>query len=104
MVNGLSHCLRYSFLRFRCRCFDPVRPQVRKDSRIEPWYRFNALVFAKGHGISRLSEAARASRIDRRTDLSAIVPLYWKLRCAALRPLPAGLTHSMARLKHRLAQ
>ena len=85
-------------------CFDPVRPLVRNDSRIEPWYRFNALVFAKGHGVSSLSEAARATRIERPTDLSAVVPLYWKLRCAALRSLPAGLTHGMARLKHRLAQ
>jgi SAM-dependent methyltransferase len=83
--------------------FDAIRPQVLEIEDIEPWYRYNAFLYAKGPGQARLSAAARATLAQPGKKLSTVAPLSWRARCGAISMLPSGLTLSLARLKHRLA-
>lgn len=97
--------LGYWVERFRQRkyeAYDCVRPLVSTRSDIEPWYRYNTLVFATSVGAARLTEKARARRVAAGTDLSARVPIAWKLRCQALRALPNSTITALAKMKHRL--
>ena len=80
-------------------CFDCIRDQVLTDKDIEPWYRYNTLLFANSAGEARLPAAARTCRVDSVKDLA---PPLWKLRRTMLRCLPQGAIDGLAGLKHRL--
>lgn len=82
--------------------FDCVRPAVRGLRAIEPWYRYNALLFAHPTGEARLSPAARATRIVPGTRPAEYAPASWRLRCSLLRLLPRPVVEALARLKHRV--
>lgn len=85
------------------RCFDAVRPLVAKDASIEPWYRYNILVFANAEGEQRLSPSTRATLIDDGVRTPDVSPLRWRLRRAMLRRLPRPVVEGLATTVHRLA-
>src|ERR1700753_1231 len=68
--------------------FDAIRPQIAAEGEIEPWYRYNILVFANAEGQKRLSEAALAARLADDAPIADISPITWKLRRAVLSRLP----------------
>ena len=97
--------LTYWISKFRDRGFDAydiVRPIVRGISEIEPWYRFNTLVFANKNGKSRILIDAKALCEEGHDDLDTLVPFWWRLRCRIIGLIPAPIIHVSARLKHRL--
>lgn len=81
--------------------YDCVRPVIRGVREIEPWYRYNALVFADGAGASRLGPAAVATRLRTGEPPAEYAPLAWRLRRGGLRALPRPLVEALARLRHR---
>jgi SAM-dependent methyltransferase len=81
--------------------YDAIRPQVAGLREIEPWYRYNALVYANDAGSRRLSETASGRLVPAEQQLVDVAPLYWRLRCAAIAALPNSATSMLARLKHR---
>jgi SAM-dependent methyltransferase len=81
--------------------FDCVRGAIRGVGEIEPWYRYNTLLFANGEGSRRLSEAARATRIAEGAGPRDYAPLAWRVRCAILRRLPREVIEWLAHLRHR---
>jgi len=83
--------------------YDAIRSQVAQLSEIEPWYRYNAFVFANATGAERLSESARRSLVPTNKPLADVSPLYWRARCAAISVLPTPVSLMLARLKHRAA-
>jgi SAM-dependent methyltransferase len=98
--------LAYWLAKFRRRgyaAFDVIRPLVRDISQIEPWYRFNALMFASAAGKVRLRTAATPVDEGSAASLSAAVPFWWRVRCAAIRNLPAPIVDALAKAKHRVA-
>jgi SAM-dependent methyltransferase len=80
--------------------FDCARPRVRNVQEIEPWYRYNALVFASDAGVERLSEGARATRVTGAISVEQYAPLAWQLRCAILRRTPRPVVEALARARH----
>lgn len=103
--SGLDHINErpYEFwrARFAARGFvalDCVRPLHRDNPEVEPWYRYNTLLYAREDRLDRLPPALAATRLGpgRVPDLSP--PLY-RLRKAILRILPVGLRSLMARLR-----
>ncbi len=84
-------------------CFDAVRPLIAGDREIEPWYRYNILLFANAEGAKRLSASARGARLDERAPTADVSPLQWRLRRAVLRRLPRPLVEGLAATVHRLA-
>jgi SAM-dependent methyltransferase len=79
--------------------FDCARPRVQGVPEIEPWYRYNALVFASERGAARLSAAARETRIGE-PSLAQYASLGWRVRCAILRRTPRPVLEVLARVVH----
>ena len=83
--------------------FDVVRPQIADNRAVDPWYRYNMIVFANTSGASRLSAVAQSRRIADLTSLDRVGDLAWKVRRALLKPWPPGVVTQLSRLHYRLA-
>jgi len=83
--------------------FDFVRPQMKNNRSVDPWYRYNTIVFANARGASRLSPFARSCRVDDIASLDCGGNLAWNLRRALLRPWPPRMLTLLSRLRYRLA-
>jgi SAM-dependent methyltransferase len=99
--------LPYWIRKFRERgyvAFDHPRAAVRAVEGVEPWYRYNAMLFASEAGAARLSSVARARLLPADAAPPDYAPLAWKVRCGVLRRLPRRAIHVLAQVKHRLAR
>ncbi len=95
--------LAYWVEKFRARGyvpFDHPRAAVRGVREIEPWYRYNTLLFASREGQARLSPAVRATALPPGAAPPEYASVAWRVRCGALRALPAPVVHLLARLRH----
>jgi SAM-dependent methyltransferase len=68
--------------------YDPLRPLLRDASGIEPWYRFNTVLYLRGDPDRPYSPLLAKTRVPPGRRLHRGTPLLWRLRCAALAPLP----------------
>jgi SAM-dependent methyltransferase len=82
--------------------FDWIRPTISGVLQIEPWYRYNSLLFASDRAAAKLSPDIRATRIPAEAPIAEIAPLSWRMRNATLRSLPPGVVHRLALAKHKL--
>jgi SAM-dependent methyltransferase len=94
---------RTKFLARGYQCFDALRPLIAGEAEIEPWYRYNILIFANEAGQARLSAAVRRTRVDETGPTADISPMPWRLRRAVLRRLPRPLVEGLAGAVHRLS-
>lgn len=83
--------------------YDAIRPLLRNEVDVEPWYRYNAFVYANEIGTERLSAEAKKRLLRVPQRIPNFAPLNWRLRCRAVSLLPSGAVNLAARLKHRLA-
>ena len=83
-------------------CFDPLRPRMHTDPRIEPWYRYNTLVYANVAGSSRFPATVCATKVEQGTALKDYGTLSWKLRKALLRRLPVAVVDEAANFNAKL--
>ncbi len=81
---------------------DCIRPYVAHNKRIDPWYRFNAVLYANAAGSSRLEPRAKAKRVDHPADLICGGDFLWHLRCTALRFLPEPAVTYLMQHRNRL--
>ena len=84
------------------RLFDFVRPLIRNDRRIEPWYRYNVLFFCRDDAIAALPPAVIATRVDDDARVSDESPVAYRLRKVVMRSLPSRLVSGLAVLKHKI--
>jgi SAM-dependent methyltransferase len=82
--------------------YDAIRPLLRNEFDVKPWYRYNAFVYANRAGAERLSAQARSERLPATGAVPNIAPLTWRLRCRAVALLPPETASLAARMKHRL--
>ncbi len=82
--------------------FDWIRCLISGMKQIEPWYRYNILLFVTDGAARKLSRDIQATRISTGSNVLEIAPIAWRLRNAALRRLPRGIVHELALVKHRL--
>lgn len=80
--------------------YDAMRPLL-DDPSVEPWYRYNTFLFASDRVADRLPDAVRRARVDPAQPVADVAPLFWRLRCAALRRMPRGAVEQLALVKHR---
>jgi SAM-dependent methyltransferase len=103
-VNEQPHDYwREKFSRRGYSTYDAIRPLVAGTSEIEPWYRYNAFVFANAAGQQRLSADAQETLIPDDAPAPTVAPVLWRLRCMAIAALPSSAASDLARLKHRMA-
>jgi SAM-dependent methyltransferase len=83
--------------------FDYVRPLVVNDRDVEPWYRYNTLLYVHSQSIPSLSGPLLATRIPERRRIPEVAPLGWKLRRAVLRRLPISVVTLLSVIWHRIS-
>jgi SAM-dependent methyltransferase len=98
--------LDYWAAKFRARgfrVFDFPRMFTLNKTEIEPWYRYNTLLYVHERAVAGLPQAILVCEIHSDTPINFPAPLLWRLRCGVLRLLPQALVHQLAKLKHRVA-
>ncbi|HET6779033.1 MAG TPA: class I SAM-dependent methyltransferase [Gemmatimonadales bacterium] len=93
---------REKFARRGYAAYDPLRRVLRNNDQVEPWYRYNLLVYASPVGEARLTKEARSTRLAEGTRIPDIAPISWRLRNLILRQLPRPAIEGLARVKHRV--
>lgn len=81
--------------------FDFVRPSIAGDMSIEPWYRYNILLFVHADEVRRLSTRVTSAFVDRGTRVSDVSPFSYKCRKLLLRWLPVSVKTEIAVMKSR---
>lgn len=96
--------LEYWRRKFRDRgyhAFDCIRPRIANDRAIEPWYRYNCLVYANESALCSRPAEVCVSRLASETAIPDFAPLSWRTRNAVLRCLPHAAVNWLATMKHR---
>ena len=91
----------YSFWRDRFaargyRLFDFVRPQVKRCLEIEPWYRYNVMLFVDDTRVASLPPSVIRTRVHDVSPVPDVSPLSYKMRKSLLRCLPVPLVSTLA--------
>jgi SAM-dependent methyltransferase len=81
---------------------DFVRPAILVRGDIEPWYRYNTMLFVSREAAPTLEPAVAATRWPVDRPVRDLAPLSWRLRRALLSRLPVAAVSSMAAVKHHL--
>ena len=82
--------------------FDFLRPRIQRDTTVEPWYRFNTIIYANPAGQARLPAAILDSRVASGAPLHEFGPWSWRLRKAVVRRLPLAAVDRLALINSRL--
>jgi SAM-dependent methyltransferase len=83
--------------------FDCIRPLLARNRTIDPWYRFNPILYANEAGTARLSPYAMSRRVTNPGALKQDGDFRWQLRRAVLRRLPEPAVTLLSRLRYRMA-
>ena len=88
---------------------DCIRPLCHADVRIEPWYRYDTILYASSAGQKRLPLSYRETAVPDHAAFKDFASFQWHLRCAIFRRLPVrvvdqiAILNAMARLlKHNI--
>jgi hypothetical protein len=81
--------------------YDCVRPRLAAHRSIDPWYRYNTILYANAAGAERIVPAALAARVAEPASLESGGDFTWRMRKAVLRPLPVAVVTALSRLRYR---
>ena len=90
------------FRRLGFDAYDYPRRAVAGVREIEPWYRYNTLLYATRKGRERLADSVESCLVAPAEAFREYASWGWRLRCALLRSFPQAAVHSLSRLKHRV--
>ena len=79
--------------------FDWLRPRLANLRQVEPWYRFNSVIYANAAGRKRLSKSILSAKVPEGQPLEIGGDLSWALRRAAVRLIPKSLVKPIAMAK-----
>lgn len=82
--------------------FDCIRPAVAADRTVQPWYRYNVMLFVRRDHLAGLPEAVRKFHVAPDADIADVSPLSYRLRKMVVRQIPQGLADQLARVKAKL--
>ena len=83
--------------------YDCIRPLIARQRSIDPWYRFNTMLYANAKGAQRLHPHALASLVAIPSALANRGDIPWRIRRFVLRPLPTATVTQLSRLRYRVA-
>lgn len=99
-INEQSY--EYWRLLFRTQGYSPidlVRPAVKGDRSVEPWYRYNTMLYASPIGFSVLSAAVQAMAVPDDGPIPDVSPLLYRLRKRIIATLPVPAVTKLAKWK-----
>ena len=82
--------------------YDPIRPHLAHKREIEPWYRFNTLLYANEAGRTRLPTSIAVTRIVPSEGIAEFGDLSWRLRRAVVSLLPRSAVDFIARRRAQM--
>jgi hypothetical protein len=85
------------------RAVDAVRPHLGSTSGVEPWYRYNTLLYLSEARLEAAPTDIRDALLPEDAPIPYPCSLGWRVRLALVRPLPRGVVDWIATLKERLA-
>ena len=85
------------------RLFDYLRPKLHSNNIVEPWYRYNLMLFVHDSEIPKLRAELQASRVGDNSPIADHSPPGYRIRKAILRQLPIRAVTRLANWKHRRA-
>jgi SAM-dependent methyltransferase len=91
---------RAHFAALGFRCFDPVRPRVVENALVEPWYRYNTLLYVRGAKVDSLPREILDTEVIAGSAIKGMAPLSWRARNAILRNLPEPIVSALVQVKH----
>ena len=80
--------------------YDVVRPVFRADKSVEPWYRFNTVLYANARARASLPEAVARTRVES-GQLQEIGDIGWHARKSILRLLPNTAVTRLSKWNYR---
>ena len=80
--------------------FDAIRPRFRHDALVEPWYRFNSILYASPARIPTLAPSVLDTRVQGQR-VSEIGDLRWQVRRSLLRFLPNKTVTILSKWNYR---
>jgi SAM-dependent methyltransferase len=83
---------------------DYLRPRIRHETRVAPWYRYNPLLYVERAALPRLAAAVRASLLPADAGIPDVAPLGYRIRRQLVRRLPVPLMTAIARVKERVGE
>lgn len=76
--------------------FDWLRPKLRDDKRVMPWYKFNSILYANAEGQEKLATQVLAHRVPDDAQVPVGGSLRWNIRRGVIRLMPASTISWMA--------
>lgn len=83
--------------------FDFPRQATHEILEIEPWYRYNSILYANAAGIEKINLSVQICAQEAGASFKNMSPLSWRLRCFLIKLLPFQVTNSLAKIKHAMA-
>ena len=68
--------------------YDCLRPLLKNDQSVEPWYRYNAVIYANPAGEAKLADPMRSAKLAPGQVLKNAGDLKWRLRRGVVSFLP----------------
>jgi SAM-dependent methyltransferase len=84
------------------RTFDWLRQRICHLAKVEPWYRYNTLLFARDPALDRAPPDLLQSEISHDQPVPIRASLSWRIRNGVLARLSQSSVHRLAITKHRL--
>jgi SAM-dependent methyltransferase len=81
--------------------FDGFRAAFTGSKEVEPWYRYNMLLYVRKEVIGSLPPAIRAMEVPPGEHIADITPLLYRIRKRIIGRLPRELVSRLASAKHR---
>lgn len=82
--------------------FDPLRPAIRGRTEVEPWYRYNTLLFVRQERCQELPPAVRNRAIPPGAPITEMAPIPWRVRKFILARLPQPTVTQISVAKHNV--
>ncbi|MBN6070627.1 methyltransferase domain-containing protein [Aggregatibacter actinomycetemcomitans] len=85
-------------------CFDYIRPQIKDIIDIEPWYRFNTIIFIQKDKLPslQLDNNFMATKVYSNYNFTTIISKKWLLRNRLLSYLPVNIITRLSKVKQHL--
>lgn len=80
---------------------DLLRPEVIANRQIEPWYRYNSILYVARSAIGRLPASARTRIVADGRSIADVSPLPYRMRKLLVGMLPVSTMTTLAKLKER---
>ena len=90
------------FAKHGYKSYDFIRPITHQDQSIEPWYRFNSILYASDEGRQSLPDSIRKTEVPSGQPLREFATPRWRIRRAVLRHLPVSTTDRLAAINAKI--